>query len=204
MTRRELMRFLYLAEDSACELGCELLLSTDLGYISGQDQAGLGASLVSVKRMLGALIWRVEREDRIQSGTTDNRQTMTEDAVRLDKWLWAARFFKTRSAAVQAITAGRVEVNGAPAKAAKALAIGDRVRVRKPPFAFLVRVLMLSEQRGPAKQAAALYEEDPEGRAARERLAHQLRIAPTPAFEGKGRPTKRDRRELERLRDEQD
>lgn len=129
---------------------------------------------------------------------------MSRDSVRLDKWLWAARFFKTRSAAVQAITAGRVEVNGAPAKPAKVLAVGDRLRVRKPPFAFLVRVLVLSEQRGPAKQAAALYEEDAEGRAARERLSHQLRIAPTPAFDGKGRPTKRDRRELERLRDNDD
>lgn len=125
---------------------------------------------------------------------------MAEGSVRLDKWLWAARFYKTRAAAVQAISAGRVEVNGAPAKPAKTLAVGDRLRVRKPPFAYLVRVLGLSEQRGPAKQAALLYEEDPEGKAARERLAHQLRIAPTPAFEGKGRPTKRDRRELERLR----
>jgi ribosome-associated heat shock protein Hsp15 len=130
---------------------------------------------------------------------------MTENSVRLDKWLWAARFFKTRAAAVQAISAGRVEVNGAPAKPAKALAVGDRLRVRKPPFAYLVRVLVLSEQRGPAKQAVTLYAEDSEGKAARERLAHQLRIAPTPAFEGKGRPTKRDRRELERLRgDEED
>lgn len=126
---------------------------------------------------------------------------MAESAVRLDKWLFAARFFKTRAAASQAISAGRVDVNGAPAKPAKALAVGDRLRVRKPPFAFLVRVLVLSGQRGPAKQAALLYEEDPEGKAARERLARQLRIAPTPAYEGKGRPTKRDRRELERLRD---
>jgi ribosome-associated heat shock protein Hsp15 len=129
---------------------------------------------------------------------------MTEDAVRLDKWLWAARFYKTRAAAVQAIHSGRIDVNDMPAKPAKTLAVGDRLRVRKPPYAFLIRVLVLSEQRGPAKQAATLYEEDPEGKAARERLAHQLRIAPTPAFEGKGRPTKRDRRDLERLRDDED
>ncbi len=136
--------------------------------------------------------------------STVDRLPMTEDAIRLDKWLWAARFFKTRAAAVQAISAGRVEVNGAPAKPSKLLALGDRLRVRKPPFAFLVRVLLLSERRGPAKQAAMLYEEDPEGKAARERLAHQLRTAPTPSYEGKGRPTKRDRRELERLRDADD
>lgn len=122
------------------------------------------------------------------------------DSVRLDKWLWAARFFKTRAAAVQAIGSGRVEVNGVPAKPARPLAVGDRLRVRKPPFAFLVRVVELSVQRGPAKVAARLYEEDPAGKAARERLAHQLRLAPTPSYEGKGRPTKRDRRELERLR----
>jgi ribosome-associated heat shock protein Hsp15 len=128
---------------------------------------------------------------------------MTE-SVRLDKWLWAARFYKTRAIATQAITAGRVDVNDMPAKPAKALAVGDLLRVRKPPYAFLIRVLVLSEQRGPAKQAATLYEEDPEGKAARERLAHQLRIAPTPAFDGKGRPTKRDRRDLERLRDNED
>jgi ribosome-associated heat shock protein Hsp15 len=129
---------------------------------------------------------------------------MTDDAVRLDKWLWAARFYKTRAVATLAINAGRVEVNGAPAKPAKALSVGDRLRVRKPPFAFLIRVLALSEQRGPAKQAARLYEEDPEGKAARERLARQLRVAPTPAYDGKGRPTKRDRRDLERLRGEEE
>jgi ribosome-associated heat shock protein Hsp15 len=127
---------------------------------------------------------------------------MAQSAVRLDKWLWAARFYKTRAVATLAINAGRVEVNGAPAKPAKALSVGDRLRVRKPPFAFLIRVLALSEQRGPAKQAARLYEEDPEGKAARERLARQLRVAPTPTYEGKGRPTKRDRRDLERLRGE--
>ena len=129
---------------------------------------------------------------------------MSRESVRLDKWLWAARFYKTRALAAQAIAAGRVEVNGAPAKAARALSIGDRLRVRKPPYAFIIRVIVVSEQRGPAKQAATLYEEDPEGKAARERLAHQLRIAPSPAFDGKGRPTKRDRRELDRLHGAED
>ncbi|HMA44071.1 MAG TPA: RNA-binding S4 domain-containing protein [Gemmatimonadales bacterium] len=125
---------------------------------------------------------------------------MADASVRLDKWLWVARFFKTRAAAAQAIAAGRVEVNGVQAKPARPLAVGDRLRVRKPPYAFLVRVVALSAQRGSAKVAAGLYEEDAAGKASRERLARQLRIAPTPAFEGKGRPTKRDRRELERLR----
>jgi ribosome-associated heat shock protein Hsp15 len=127
---------------------------------------------------------------------------MTDSSTRLDKWLWAARFFKTRAVAAQAITGGKVEVNDVRAKPAKLLHLGDRLRVRRGPYLYLLTVRVLSDRRGPPAQAATLYEEDPEGKAARERLAHQLRIAPPPAFEGKGRPTKRDRRELERLRDE--
>ena len=126
---------------------------------------------------------------------------MADGAVRLDKWLWAARQFKTRSAAVQAIGSGKVFVNGSRAKRAKTLHVGDQVRVRRGPFEYLLTVRVLSEHRGPATQAVLLYEEDPAGKAARERLAQQLRIAPNPAFEGKGRPSKRDRRELDRLRD---
>jgi len=127
---------------------------------------------------------------------------MTDSPIRLDKWLWAARFFKTRAVAAQAIAGGKVEVNDVRAKPAKLLHLGDRLRVRRGPYLYLLTVRVLSDRRGPPAQAATLYEEDPEGKAARERLAHQLRIAPPPAFEGKGRPTKRDRRELERLRDE--
>lgn len=127
---------------------------------------------------------------------------MTDSSIRLDKWLWAARFFKTRAIAAQAIAGGKVEVNDVRAKPAKLLHLGDRLRVRRGPYLYLLTVRVLSDRRGPPAQAATLYEEDPEGKAARERLAHQLRIAPPPAFEGKGRPTKRDRRELERLRDE--
>lgn len=129
---------------------------------------------------------------------------MTDDAVRLDKWLWATRHYKTRAAAAQAIRAGRVDVNDVRAKPAKTLRLGDRVRIRKSPFEFRLIVRGLSEQRGRAAQAALLFEEDPAGKAARERLAQQLRVAPTPTYEGKGRPTKRDRRELERLRGEEE
>ena len=124
--------------------------------------------------------------------------------VRLDKWLWAARIYKTRAVAAQAIRAGRVDVNDVRAKPAKTLTLGDRVRIRKSPFEFRLTVRALSEQRGRAAQAALLYEEDPAGKAARERLAQQLRIAPPPSYEGKGRPTKRDRRELERLRGDEE
>ena len=132
-------------------------------------------------------------------GLTDDRLPMTDNAVRLDKWLWAARLFKTRGAAALAIGAGRVLVNDARAKRAKTLHTGDRLRVRRGPFEYLLTVLVLSERRGPAAVAATLYEEDLAGKVARQRLAHQLRTAPTPTYEGKGRPTKRDRRELERF-----
>ena len=124
--------------------------------------------------------------------------------VRLDKWLWASRFYKTRAAAAQAIAAGKVEVNGAKPKRARPLHVGDQVRIRRSPYEFRVTVRVLSEQRKQAAQAATLYEEDPGGKAARERLSQQLRIAPTPGYEGKGRPTKRDRRELERLRGDEE
>ena len=125
-------------------------------------------------------------------------------AVRLDKWLWAARLFKTRAAAAAAIGAGQVEVNGSRAKRAKPLQVGDRLAVRKGPYRFLLTVRIVTERRGRAPVAAALYEEDPAGRAAREKLALQLRLAPPPAYEGNGRPTKRDRRELERLREDEE
>ena len=125
---------------------------------------------------------------------------LSGERVRLDRWLWAARFFKTRALAAAAIAAGRVEVNGARAKRAKLVAAGDRLRVRRGPFEYRVVVRVVSEHRGPPAQAAALFAEDAEGRRLRERLAEQLRVAPSLRYEGKGRPTKKDRREIERLR----
>ena len=126
---------------------------------------------------------------------------MAEPArVRLDRWLWAARFFKTRALAAAAVGGGKVELNGARAKRAKPLAVGDRLRIRRGPFEYLVVVRALAEHRAPPAAAAALYDEDAEGRRRRERLAEQLRVAPSLRYEGKGRPTKKDRREIERLR----
>jgi len=123
--------------------------------------------------------------------------------VRLDKWLWAARFFKTRSLAADAIGGGKVLVNGDRPKAAKMLQAGDEVRVRLGPYEHVVLVRGLSERRGPASVAATLYEETAASVAARARLAEQLRMAPAAfVYEDKGRPTKRDRRELDRFRDE--
>ena len=126
---------------------------------------------------------------------------MADGSVRLDTWLWCARFFKTRALAAQAVDGGKVEVNGARAKRAKALKVGDRVRLRKGPFVYHLSVRGLSERRGPAAAAARLYEEDADTKALRERLAEQLRIAPSARFEGKGRPTKKQRRDLDRLSD---
>jgi ribosome-associated heat shock protein Hsp15 len=123
--------------------------------------------------------------------------------VRADKWLWAARFFKTRSLAAEAIGGGKILVNGDRVKPAKLLQLGDEVRIRLGPYEHVVHVRGISERRGPATVAATLYEETPESVAARAKLAEQLRMAPAAfVYEEKGRPTKRDRREIDRLRDE--
>ncbi len=123
--------------------------------------------------------------------------------VRIDKWLWAARFFKTRSLAAEAIAAGKVEVNDERVKPAKLIQLGDSVSVRLGPYLHVVHVRGLSERRGSATVAATLYEETAESSAARAKLAEQLRMAPAAfVYEEKGRPTKRDRREIDRFRDE--
>src|SRR5437763_1942444 len=123
--------------------------------------------------------------------------------VRLDKWLWAARFFKTRSLAAEAVAAGKVLVAGDRAKPAKLLQAGDEVRIRLGPYEHTIHVRGLSERRRPASVAVTLYEETADSITARARLAEQLRMAPAAfVYEDKGRPTKRDRRELDRFRDE--
>jgi ribosome-associated heat shock protein Hsp15 len=132
-----------------------------------------------------------------------NDETSDIRKVRIDKWLWAARFFKTRSLAVDAIGGGKVEVNEERVKPAKMIQVGDKVRVRLGPYEHVIEVRALSERRGPASVAATLYAETDESRSTREKLAEQIRIAPAGfVFEDKGRPTKRDRREIERLRDD--
>ena len=122
--------------------------------------------------------------------------------VRVDKWLWAARFFKTRSLAVEAIDGGKISVNGDRVKPAKLIQMGDEVTIKLGPYEHVVVVRALSERRGPATIAATLYEERAESVASRTKLAEQLRMAPAAfLFEEKGRPTKKDRRDIERLRD---
>jgi ribosome-associated heat shock protein Hsp15 len=123
-----------------------------------------------------------------------------EKKVRLDKWLWAARFYKTRSLAADAIETGKVEVNGERAKRAKQLQIGDLVRIRLGPYQHIVAVKALSERRGPASVAATLYEETAEGRKAREAMQAQVKAAQMVSSYERGRPTKKDRRDIERVR----
>lgn len=119
------------------------------------------------------------------------------DGVRLDKWLWAARFFKTRSLASEQIALGRVSVNGTPAKPSRDVRPGDRIELRHPGGPLVLDVLAVSLQRGPAPVARTLYQETAESQAARERAAQARRLAPEPAATlTDGRPTKRDRRQL--------
>jgi ribosome-associated heat shock protein Hsp15 len=126
------------------------------------------------------------------SDTTDDR-----GRVRLDKWLWAARFYKTRALAAAEIARGRVGVNGQPAKASRGLEPGDRIELRQGAVQRTVLVRALSSVRGPAPLAQALYEETPESVAARLKAAEQRRLAAEPAAAiEQGRPTKRDRRQL--------
>ncbi len=120
------------------------------------------------------------------------------DRVRLDKWLWAARFFKTRAIAADAIDAGRIDVNDERAKRSKLVQVGDRIRVRRPPMEQALVVRGVSDQRGPATVAVTLYEESSESVAAREKLAAQLKAMGPPAFRDKGRPSKKERRDIDR------
>jgi ribosome-associated heat shock protein Hsp15 len=130
----------------------------------------------------------------------DERDDMEATSVRVDKWLWAARFFKTRALATEAVTGGKVEVNGERVKPARAVKPGDTVSVRLGPYLHDIVVRGLSDKRGPASIAQGLYEETAASREAREKLAWQLKHAAPTIEAGEGRPTKRDRRDLERMR----
>ncbi|MBF0296497.1 MAG: RNA-binding S4 domain-containing protein [Magnetococcales bacterium] len=124
-----------------------------------------------------------------------------EGTVRLDKWLWAARFFKTRSLACEAANGGMVHVNGVRAKPGRDIRVGDRMEIRKDQFLFEVEVLGLSDRRGPAPVAQALYAESEASCRKRELTALALRSEPRP-LPG-GRPTKKDRRAIIRFREAQ-
>lgn len=121
-----------------------------------------------------------------------------EAGIRLDKWLWAARFFKTRQLAVEAINGGKIELNGQRAKPGKTVRPGARLTIHKGPLEWRVEVLAVARQRGPASEAVLLYTEDEASRERRQALVRERReqgAVPGPT----GRPTKRDRRQLDRF-----
>ena len=120
--------------------------------------------------------------------------------VRLDKWLWAARFYKTRGLSADAIDAGKIEVNGERAKRSRLVQAGDRLKIRIGPYEHVITVNDVSEKRGSAPIAQKLYDEDAESRKAREVMAAHVRAMNANTGYESGRPTKKDRREIERLR----
>jgi ribosome-associated heat shock protein Hsp15 len=120
------------------------------------------------------------------------------DSLRIDKWLWAARFYKTRSLACDEVTKHRVQINGQDVKPAREVKVGDTLTVRQGNIIKTVQVKGITAARGPAPVAQLLYEETPESTALRAKLAEQNRMATEPAHSIEhGRPTKRDRRQIE-------
>ncbi len=120
--------------------------------------------------------------------------------MRIDKWLWAARFFKTRSLSTHACELGRIESNGQASKPAREVKIGDVLRIKNPAGEFQVEVLGLSEMRGPAPVAQALYRETEASKELRLKLAEERKAMPQFDWDHEGRPSKKDRRVLSRLR----
>ena len=131
---------------------------------------------------------------------TDDGEEESGPEVRLDKWLWAARFYKTRSLAAEAVVSGKVQLNGDRVKRAKTVQVGDEVRIRNGAFEQVIHVRALSGRRGGAPEAAKLYGETPESRAAREALALQMRSIP--GAHDAGRPSKKDRRTIAKFREQ--
>ena len=122
------------------------------------------------------------------------------EQVRLDKWLWAARFYKTRSLAAQAIGGGHVQLNGGRPKPSRPIRPGDRLRITREGYRYDITVLGLSERRGPAREAQLLYEESPDSIAAREALREQHRLAAASTPHPARRPDKKARRQLRGLK----
>jgi len=134
------------------------------------------------------------------AGLTDDGEERA-GKVRLDKWLWAARFYKTRALSADAIESGKIEVNGDRSKRSRLVQAGDRLRIRNGPYEHIIEVRRVSERRGSASIAAELYEETAESKKAREAMSAHVRAMNANTGYDTGRPTKKDRREIERLRD---
>ncbi len=122
------------------------------------------------------------------------------EKIRLDKWLWAARFFKTRSLAIEAVSGGKVHLNGARTKPAREIDIGDKLTIRRGPYEWTVVVRALSLQRGPASAATLLYDETEESKRNREEAVSEIRAQEWRFPHTKGRPSKKNRRDLARFR----
>lgn len=129
-----------------------------------------------------------------------SESTGSPDSVRLDKWLWAARFFKTRHLAVEAINGGKIKVNAQSAKPARAIAIGTRIEIHKSGLVWDIEVLGLSKQRRSASEAALLYREDEASLLKRQAIVRERRDTGVGAGDASGRPTKRDRRLIQRFK----
>ena len=122
------------------------------------------------------------------------------DRVRMDKWLWAARFFKTRSLASRACELGRIESNGQQAKTSREVRVGDMLQIKNDSGVFQIEVLIVSEMRGPAAVAQTLYRETDASRESRLKLAQERKTMPVFDAWREGKPSKRDRREIDRFR----
>ena len=142
----------------------------------------------------------MSRRGRPDAPGDDDAEDSPPGKVRLDKWLWAARFFKTRVLAAEAIDGGKVEVNGDRAKRSRLVQTDDRIRLRDGPFEWQLLVRDLAARRGSASVAQQLYDESPESRARREATRTQLKAVPTAFAFGDTRPGKRDRRDLRKLK----
>ena len=135
-----------------------------------------------------------------QGSKISNQPAPDANKMRIDKWLWAARFFKTRSLAIEAIDSGKVLVNEERVKPAKTIDVGNLIAIRLGPYIFVVEVLGLSDKRGPAPQAQKLYKETEESIKKREALAFERKAQAQVVQQGEGRPTKKDRRDIERFK----
>ena len=130
---------------------------------------------------------------------SDKEIEETNEPIRIDKWLWAARFFKTRSLAADAVTGGKIDVNGARAKPSRIMRLGDKLSIRRGPYESTVVVKGLAKVRGPASEAQLLYEETEESIRKRELTSAQLKLERPPEFHSPGRPSKKDRRAVLRF-----
>jgi ribosome-associated heat shock protein Hsp15 len=122
----------------------------------------------------------------------------SDKAIRLDKWLWAARFFKTRSLAAEAVTGGKISINGDRPEPGRMVRSGDLLTIRRGPYEWTVTVKAVSRLRGPASQAQQLYDETEESVSRREAAIGRLKLERSPEFDSPGRPSKKDRRAIER------